>query len=260
MNKPRSFARHAANWFALVCGLYLGLAYFAAPEFWTLRDRRLDLPEMVTRTPQGIAGDPINIGLAGTEKQVVHAFGAAGWDTADAVTLRTAVEIGESVKRAGFRKLVLLTSHGGNVDPMKIAARELRVSHGMLAVTTAWMSFGLPDGLFADLDVRHGIHGGDVETALMLHFRPDLVDMSRTERFEPLMLPMAGERYRWLRPTGPHAFAWMAQDVHPAGVAGDASLATAEKGKATAALQAQGFAELMADVARFPLAKLHKAD
>lgn len=97
MNKPRSFARHAANWFALVCGLYLGLAYFAAPEFWTLRDRRLDLPEMVTRTPQGIAGDPINIGLAGTEKQVVHAFGAAGWDTADAVTLRTAVEIGESV-------------------------------------------------------------------------------------------------------------------------------------------------------------------
>jgi len=97
MNKPRSFARHAANWFALVCGLYLGLAYFAAPEFWTLRDRRLDLPEMVTRTPQGIAGDPINIGLVGTEKQVVHAFGAAGWDTADAVTLRTAVEIGESV-------------------------------------------------------------------------------------------------------------------------------------------------------------------
>ncbi|CAM5447859.1 hypothetical protein ATER59S_02795 [Aquamicrobium terrae] len=97
MNKPRSFARHAANWFALVCGLYLGLAYFAAPEFWTLRDRRLDLPEMLTRTPQGIAGDPINIGLVGTEKQVVHAFGAAGWDTADAVTLRTAVEIGESV-------------------------------------------------------------------------------------------------------------------------------------------------------------------
>ncbi|MGP2493391.1 LssY C-terminal domain-containing protein [Mesorhizobium sp. PUT5] len=97
MNKPRSFARHAANWFALVCGLYLGLAYFAAPEFWTLRDRRLDLPEMVTRTPQGIAGDPINIGLVGTEKQIVHAFGAAGWDTADAVTLRTAVEIGESV-------------------------------------------------------------------------------------------------------------------------------------------------------------------
>lgn len=97
MNKPRSFARHAANWFALVCGLYLGLAYFAAPEFWILRDRRLDLPEMLTRTPQGIAGDPINIGLVGTEKQVVHAFGAAGWDTADAVTLRTAVEIGESV-------------------------------------------------------------------------------------------------------------------------------------------------------------------
>lgn len=178
-----------------------------------------------------------------------------GWESA----IRSWIEIGESVKRAGFRKLVLLTSHGGNVDPMKIAARELRVDHGMLAVTSAWMSFGLPDGLYADLDVRHGIHGGDVETALMLHFRPDLVDMGQAARFEPLMLPMAEDGYRWLRPTGPHAFAWMAQDVHPAGVAGDASLATAEKGKATAALQAKGFAELMADVARFPLTKLHKA-
>ena len=52
----------------------------------------------------------------------------------------------------------------------------------------------------------------------------------------------------------------MAQDVHPSGAAGDASLATAEKGKATAELQAKGFVELLADVARFPLAKLHKAN
>ena len=177
-----------------------------------------------------------------------------GWESA----IRSWIEIGESVKRAGFRKLVLLTSHGGNVDPMKIAARELRVSHGMLAVTTAWMSFGLPDGLFADLDVRHGIHGGDVETALMLHFRPDLVDMSKAGRFEPLTVAMA-EDYKWLRPTGAHPFAWMAQDVNPSGAVGDASLATAEKGKATAEFQAKGFVELLADVAKFPLEKLYKA-
>lgn len=75
------------------------LAYLAAPEFWTLRDRnfRTQRFEMVTHTPQGIAGDPINVGLVGTKKELVHAFAIAGWDTADALTLETAVEIGESV-------------------------------------------------------------------------------------------------------------------------------------------------------------------
>jgi hypothetical protein len=90
--------RRASNWFALVCGLYLGLAYFALPTFWTWRDRHLGTGhEMVTHTPQGIPGDPINIGLVGSQAEVVHAFGVAKWDTADAVTLKTAVEIGESV-------------------------------------------------------------------------------------------------------------------------------------------------------------------
>jgi creatinine amidohydrolase len=168
------------------------------------------------------------------------------------------IEIGESVLRAGLRKLVIVTSHGGNIDPMKVVSRELRVRHDMLAVTTAWRAFGLPAGLYADLDANHGIHAGDIETSLMLHFRPDLVDMSKAGRFEPSTIKMQGD-YAWLRPTGLHAHAWMAQDVHPSGAAGDASLATAEKGKATAAFQAKGFVELLADVARFPLASLHKA-
>lgn len=176
------------------------------------------------------------------------------WESA----IRSWIEIGESVKRAGLRKLVLVTSHGGNVDPMKVVARELRVAHGMLAVSTSWSNFGLPPGLFAPLDALHGIHGGDVETALMLHFRPDLVDMSKAGRFEPLTVTMA-EDYKWLRPTGAHPFAWMAQDVNPSGAVGDASLATAEKGKATAEFQAKGFVELLADVAKFPLEKLYKA-
>lgn len=176
------------------------------------------------------------------------------WESAT----RSWIEIGESVLRAGLRKLVIVTSHGGNIDPMKVVARELRVNHGMLAVTTAWRAFGLPDSLYAGLDANHGIHAGDIETSLMLHFRPDLVDMRQAGRFEPVTIAMQ-DAYKWLRPTGLHAMAWMAQDVHPSGAAGDASLATAEKGKATAAFQAKGFVELLQDVARFPLASLHKA-
>ncbi len=95
----KSLRRRATIWLAALLAAWLALAYVAAPEFWTFRDRgfRTARFEMVTHTPQGIPGDPINIGLVGTEKELVHAFAVAGWDTADAVTLKTAIEIGESV-------------------------------------------------------------------------------------------------------------------------------------------------------------------
>lgn len=88
-----------AIWTVAFCVAYVGVAYLVAPELWTLHSfLRGPLPaEMVTRTPQGIAGDPINVGLVGTKAEVVEAFGMAKWDTADAVTLRTAIRIGASV-------------------------------------------------------------------------------------------------------------------------------------------------------------------
>ncbi len=95
----RSLPRRAILWLAALLAAYLSLAYVAVPEFWSLRNRGFNAQrfEMVTHTPQGIRGDPINVGLVGSEKEIVHAFGMAGWDTADAVTLRTAIRIGESV-------------------------------------------------------------------------------------------------------------------------------------------------------------------
>ncbi|MBZ9742840.1 LssY C-terminal domain-containing protein [Mesorhizobium sp. CO1-1-4] len=95
----RSFRRSATVSMAALLAAYVVLAYVAAPEFWTFRDRgfRDRRFEMVTHTSQGIPGDPINVGLVGTEKELVYAFAVAGWDTADAVTLRTAIDIGESV-------------------------------------------------------------------------------------------------------------------------------------------------------------------
>src|SRR5437899_4963657 len=78
--------------------------------------------------------------------------------------LRMWVEIGESIARAGLRKLVMVTSHGGNVDLLAVAARELRVRFQMLAVHTSWRRLGLPPNLFDDREAAHGIHAGDIET------------------------------------------------------------------------------------------------
>ena len=169
--------------------------------------------------------------------------------------LRAWVEIGESVHRAGLRKLVMVNSHGGNTDLLNVVARELRVRFGMLAVTCAWSRFGRPAGLYSEQELAVGIHAGDVETSLMLHFRPDLVDMAKARDFEPATVPISRE-FDLLRPTGFTAFAWMAGDLHPAGPAGDATGATAEKGRLTAAFCVDAFIRLLRDVTRFGLDRL----
>jgi hypothetical protein len=78
---------------------YASLAYIVLPAFWTHYEHQKDLAAlpMVTRTAQGIPGDPINVGLIGDEKDVLCAMNAAGWFPADPVTFRSSVEIAGSV-------------------------------------------------------------------------------------------------------------------------------------------------------------------
>ena len=97
--------------------------------------------------------------------------------------LRAFIEIGESVHRAGINKLVIINSHGGNIALIDLAARQLRVRHGMLAVHTSWGRFGYPDGLFSEAERTHGIHGGDIETSIMLAAYPDLVRREKIANF-----------------------------------------------------------------------------
>src|SRR5580698_6408972 len=91
------------------------------------------------------------------------------------VALKSWMALGESVARAGIRKLVMVTSHGGNSAAMTLVAQDLRAKRGMLAVTTSWSRFGAPEGLFPADELRHGIHGGAVETSIMLARYPQAV-------------------------------------------------------------------------------------
>jgi hypothetical protein len=78
---------------------YTSLAYIVMPAFWTHYEHQRGLANlpMVTRTAQGIPGDPINIGLIGNQREVLCAMNAAGWFPADPVTLRSSIEIAGSV-------------------------------------------------------------------------------------------------------------------------------------------------------------------
>ncbi|WP_408913004.1 LssY C-terminal domain-containing protein [Bradyrhizobium arachidis] len=84
---------------AVVLLTYLALAYFLAPLLWIHHEREAGLASlpMVTRTSDDIPADPLNVGLVGSGEDVVRAMNAAGWFAADAVTLRSSIEIVGSV-------------------------------------------------------------------------------------------------------------------------------------------------------------------
>jgi creatinine amidohydrolase len=166
--------------------------------------------------------------------------------------IRAWYDIGESVFRAGCKKLVFINSHGGNIAVLDIVTRELRVRLGMLTVAASWHGFGYPDGMFEAEELRHGIHAGDVETSLMLALRPETVRGERAENFTPRTVAMARELTH-LQAMLPTRLGWMAQDIHPKGAMGDATQASREKGEASADFGAQRFIELLRDIDRFSL-------
>lgn len=159
----------------------------------------------------------------------------------------------------GVRKLVLLNAHGGNSPLLTIVATEARIRFHMLCVATSWTRFGLPEGVISPEDKAIDIHGGDIETSVMLAIAPDKVDMAEAQNFTSAQSDYA-ERYRHLRAYGPHAFGWMMSDLNAEGAAGNALAATAEKGEALMAHAVKGLVELVEDVDRFDVTEFLDID
>jgi creatinine amidohydrolase len=166
-------------------------------------------------------------------------------------------ELCECVRRTGCRKLVLLSSHGGNSAMLDILAHDLRARLGMLAVMASWHRFGAPDGLFSAHETAHGIHAGEIETSLMLNFRPDLVQMGEAADFLPASIGMERD-FAWLRAGRPTGFGWMSQDLSALGAMGNAAAAQARKGEACADYGATAFIELLQDIDGFDLTRLRE--
>ena len=169
--------------------------------------------------------------------------------------LKSWMTIGNSVARAGVRKIVIVTSHGGNSAAMMLVAQDLRAQHGMLAVTTSWSRFGTPDGLFSAEELRHGIHGGAVETSIMLARYREHVRSEAIADFRSNAIAMERE-FRWLSTQRPAPFAWQTQDLHPSGAVGDATQASADKGERLLDHGARAFCELLEDVDNFDVKRL----
>jgi len=164
-------------------------------------------------------------------------------------------DVAESVLRAGFRRIILFNSHGGQPQLVEVVVRELRVRHGVLAVSANSYALGTPAGLFDPDEEMFGIHGGDIETSMMLHLRPEAVRTEKVADFPSVGLDIAGSN-DVLRLEGGVGIGWMTQDVNPAGAVGDARLATAEKGALAVDFAARRLARLLEEVSAYPLSAL----
>lgn len=163
--------------------------------------------------------------------------------------------IAEKMNNLGIRKFVMLNAHGGNSPLMTIVATEARVRFDMLAVATSWTRFGVPDGLISPDEKAIDIHGGDIETSVMLALHPEKVDMSKAANF-PSRQSEFIKSFKHLRAYGPHAFGWKMSDLSAQGVAGNAGVATAEKGEQLISHAVKGLVELLEDVDRFDVSTL----
>ncbi|MCL6707310.1 creatininase family protein [Pseudomonas sp. R2.Fl] len=186
-----------------------------------------------------------------------HVYGPGTLSFGPEILIPAWTAIGAKVAEAGVRKMVIVNSHGGNVDVMSIVARELRVRHEMVVVSTQWGRFGNPVGMISEHESRYGIHGGEVETSLMLHFRPDLVRMDKAQNFVSRAEEIRANS-KYLTPLPPHSLAWIAHDLNPHGVVGNAAAGTAAKGEAICKFQVAGFIDLLRDVAAYPLSSLYR--
>jgi creatinine amidohydrolase len=159
--------------------------------------------------------------------------------------LATITEIGESVYRAGFRKLLLANGHGGQPQVLEMAARELRLRHGDFVIVPYHVS-RLPNSsgqYISEQERKLAMHAGHSETALMLALAPDTVRMDRAVTNYPPEFPS-----KLLSPDGRPACAWSARDFGPSGIIGDPLPATAAQGQAILDSLADSWAQAITEL------------
>jgi creatinine amidohydrolase len=163
--------------------------------------------------------------------------------------LATLMEIGDSLYRAGFRKLVFMNSHGGQPQVVEIAAQDLTVKYPdlMLFPLFTWRVPNESKALISEKERRLAMHAGDAETSLMLAVLPDWVKMEKAVEEYPPERPEGS----LLGTKGPLTFAWLTEQISSSGVVGDGTAGTKEKGDRIWESLAQGWVRVIQEVSEF---------
>lgn len=171
-------------------------------------------------------------------------------------TLRAVMmDVAKSVARSGFSKLVLVTSHGGNVGIVDDFFRDLRMATGLRVFKIHLGSIANVPGLIAPEEAAIGMHSGDGETSLVMHLAPELV---RTERMDGHVFdtdPDVGFSFK-----GQDAIeAWVSADLSESGAIGNPHTAAPEKGRQIVEAKVARLAHLLEAIYRAPTRAMRRA-
>ncbi len=146
--------------------------------------------------------------------------------------MRVLHEVGASVKRAGFKKLVLLNGHGGNHEVLDLMSREIRIATGLQVYCIHPLLKIMPENMeefglsLNEREAWLGIHAGRVETSLIMYVDEDLVRKDKMAPDYPELFD--GKNYLDFSERIPYG--WMTQDVSKTGAIGDPTGSTADEG------------------------------
>ncbi|WP_448562518.1 creatininase family protein [Trichothermofontia sp.] len=177
------------------------------------------------------------------------------WHFPGTVTLTTQtllallMEVGESLYRAGFRKLAFVNAHGGQPQIVEMAARDLhqRYSDFWVFPLFVWRVPHEAEAILTPKEQALGIHAGDAETSLMLSLLPDHVHMDQAVAEYPPDLPADS----LLSVEGKLPFAWVTQDLSQSGVMGNPLAATRDKGDRLLAALSRSWVQVIENLYTF---------
>lgn len=173
----------------------------------------------------------------------------AGTFSLSATTLQGVItDIAVSLRKSGFRRLLLFNTHGGNADLCYVAAREVRVQTGLMVFYVSPGGFQASAGLVTDEEQEFGIHGGDIETSLVMAIKPGWVQNGLRVAEMP---DMSGFKYLTLE--SGIRFTWVMSDISESGIAGDATRATPEKGEEMLRRTAASLAAALQEISAFEI-------
>jgi creatinine amidohydrolase len=167
-----------------------------------------------------------------------HHLPFGGTISVDYAAYRGVLEsIVRSLRAIGFARLLIVNGHGGNIDPLAVASRELAVAHDMpIVATTPWFLARekLAPIFQVDTGAKHACEG---ETSMMMAIAGDIVKKDKLDE------AMQQAPARVDAPAGFSRFYSFSQRAPVTGTWGDPRSATAEKGARFLAVQAEALAD-----------------
>lgn len=156
----------------------------------------------------------------------------------------TLMEVADSIYRAGFRKLVLMNSHGGQPQVMQMVARDLHIKYADFTVFPlfTWRVPNITKELLTPQEAQEGMHAGDAETSIIMSLLPEQVRMERAVAEYP---PSPGKLLSWERNL---PVSWATRDISKSGVIGDPTTASKEKGDRILESVSDGWVQVIEEI------------